>query len=269
MRVTVTNPNAFAIVVTRVTASVRPVGARMPDQERQDHAVARPRSRRRARAPTHEARSCGCCRAPPTPARAHGSGSGSAGRRFARDPTGPARRRLRADGPRGRRAGGGGGVVGRRWLRIRLDEGGFGPDRIAPSGSVTGRNVTVSWPAARFPDNTAVNGYTVQRYDGAHVAQTVGASCSGTINALTCTEAAVPPGTWTYTVTPKQAQWIGTTSADSAGRHRGRALVVARARRPSPPSRRPSTGASRTSSPARRSPSGSTTRRPARSCRAP
>ena len=91
------------------------------------------------------------------------------------------------------------------------------PTGSTPAGSVNGRNVTVSWSAARFPDNTAVNGYTVQRYNGAHVAQTVGASCNGTINALTCTEAAVPPGTWTYTVTPKQAQWIGTTSADSAG----------------------------------------------------
>lgn len=86
-----------------------------------------------------------------------------------------------------------------------------------PTGSVTGRNVTISWTAARFPDNIAVNGYTVRRYDGSHIAQTVGASCSGTINVLTCTEAAVPPGTWRYTVTPKQAQWTGVESADSAG----------------------------------------------------
>ena len=91
------------------------------------------------------------------------------------------------------------------------------PAGSAPSGSVTGRNVTVSWSAARFPDNTAVNGYTVRRYNGGHVAQAVAASCDGTINALTCTEAAVPPGMWTYAVTPKQAQWTGIESADSAG----------------------------------------------------
>jgi hypothetical protein len=91
------------------------------------------------------------------------------------------------------------------------------PAGATPSGSVTGRNVTVSWSAARFPDNTAVNGYTLRRYDGAHVAQTVGASCNGTVNALTCTEAAVPPGTWTYTVTPEQAQWTGAESALSSG----------------------------------------------------
>ncbi|HEY8018929.1 MAG TPA: hypothetical protein VIG53_05465 [Actinomycetota bacterium] len=91
------------------------------------------------------------------------------------------------------------------------------PTGATPSGSVIGRNVTVSWSAARFPDNTAVNGYTVRRYNGAHVAQTVGASCSGTINALTCTEAAVPPGTWTYTVTPEHGQWTGVESADSPG----------------------------------------------------
>ncbi len=90
------------------------------------------------------------------------------------------------------------------------------PTGSAPSGSVTGRNVTVSWTAARFPDSTAVNGYTVRRFGTGHVAQAVGASCSGTINALTCTEAAVPPGSWTYAVTPKQALWTGPESADSA-----------------------------------------------------
>jgi hypothetical protein len=91
------------------------------------------------------------------------------------------------------------------------------PTGSAPSGSVTGRNVTVSWSAARFPDNTPVDGYTVRRYDGAHVAQAVGASCTGTITSLTCTEAAVPPGTWTYTVTPEHGQWTGVESADSSG----------------------------------------------------
>ncbi|MEO8477957.1 MAG: hypothetical protein ABI572_13040 [Actinomycetota bacterium] len=101
------------------------------------------------------------------------------------------------------------------------------PAGSAPTASVSGSNVTLSWTAARFPDSTAVNGYTVQRFDGGHVAQAVGASCSGTVNALTCTEAAVPQGTWTYAVTPKQALWTGPESADSASITVGPSLTLA------------------------------------------
>jgi hypothetical protein len=54
-----------------------------------------------------------------------------------------------------------------------------------------------------------VNGSLVERYDGADVAQGVGASCDGTVTTLTCTEGAVPPGTWTYAVTPKHHGWNG------------------------------------------------------------
>lgn len=118
---------------------------------------------------------------------------------------------LMAAGPGMAVASWAGGGSGSAWTKAVS-----APTGSAPSGSVTGRNVTVSWSAARFPDNTAVNGYTVRRFNGGHVAQAIGASCSGTINALTCTEAALPPGTWTYAVTPKQAQWTGVESPDSA-----------------------------------------------------
>jgi len=85
----------------------------------------------------------------------------------------------------------------------------------APTGdiatvSVSGRNVTVSWNTVSFPDSTPVNGALVERYDDADVAQAVGASCDGTVTALSCTEGAVPPGTWTYAVTPKHHGWTGT-----------------------------------------------------------
>ena len=89
------------------------------------------------------------------------------------------------------------------------------PTGATPTVSVTGRNVAVSWTAATFPDSTPVNASLVERYDAAVVAQGVGAACSGTIAGLTCTEAAVPPGTWTYTVTPKHHAWLGTESARS------------------------------------------------------
>jgi hypothetical protein len=90
------------------------------------------------------------------------------------------------------------------------------PTGSAPSVSVTGRNVTVSWSASTI-GGMAVAGYTVRRYDAGTLSlQTIGAGCSGAIAALTCTEAAVPPGSWRYTITPNQGQWIGTEGAKSA-----------------------------------------------------
>lgn len=84
----------------------------------------------------------------------------------------------------------------------------------SPSAIVTGRNVAVSWPQAALPDATPVNGYLVERYSSG-IAQGVGASCSGTITALACTEGAVPPGTWTYTVAPRHHGWIGEEGPES------------------------------------------------------
>jgi hypothetical protein len=86
---------------------------------------------------------------------------------------------------------------------------------VAPTGArpvitVTGRNAAVTWSAAKFGDGTSVQGYRVQRYDAATgTAATVGSGCAGFITALTCTEAAVTPGTWQYTVTPVHHNWTG------------------------------------------------------------
>jgi hypothetical protein len=91
------------------------------------------------------------------------------------------------------------------------------PSGSAPTVSVVGRNVTVSWSASNFPGGTTVNAYRIARYDASLASQTVGSACGGNVAALTCTEAAVPAGTWTYTVTPKQAGWLGNESARSAG----------------------------------------------------
>jgi hypothetical protein len=90
------------------------------------------------------------------------------------------------------------------------------PAGATPAVSVSGRNVTVSWSATTV-SGQAVTGYVVKRYNASAQAQTVGSACSGTVTATTCTEAAVPAGTWTYKVTPKLGNWVGTESTSSPG----------------------------------------------------
>jgi hypothetical protein len=85
-----------------------------------------------------------------------------------------------------------------------------------PSATVSGRNVTVSWSASSFSGGPAVSGYVLKRYDGSGNQQTIGASCAGTIPTVSCTESAVPAGSWRYTVTPKQGSWTGAESALSS-----------------------------------------------------
>jgi len=83
-----------------------------------------------------------------------------------------------------------------------------------PTTSVVNRNVTVTWAA---PGSGApATGYLVRRYDGSGNAQTIGAGCSGTIATTSCTETAVPTGTWRYRVTTANAKWRGPESAASA-----------------------------------------------------
>lgn len=86
-----------------------------------------------------------------------------------------------------------------------------------PTTSLTGRSVTVSWAASQFADGTNVNGYVVARYDaGTNASTPIGSNCSGTIAALTCTEAAVAPGSWYYTITPRHQSWLGSQGPASA-----------------------------------------------------
>jgi hypothetical protein len=86
-----------------------------------------------------------------------------------------------------------------------------------PAARVSGTNVTLSWPAALFPDNQSVAGYVVRRVNAANGAPaTVAANCSGTVTTTTCTELNVPAGIWTYTDTPIQDHWTGGESAPSA-----------------------------------------------------
>lgn len=86
-----------------------------------------------------------------------------------------------------------------------------------PVVEADGDAITVSWAASALSTGEAVDGYRVARYDATtHVAQTVLTSCTGTITATTCTEAAVPVGRWVYAVTPVYStNWLGEASLDS------------------------------------------------------
>jgi hypothetical protein len=90
------------------------------------------------------------------------------------------------------------------------------PSGSTPTVSVSGRNVSLTWGASAFPDGKLVNGYTIKRYDGSGAVQTTKAGCAGMIAASSCTESAVPPGTWRYSVTPVHGNWLGSESAFSA-----------------------------------------------------
>ncbi len=91
------------------------------------------------------------------------------------------------------------------------------PTGSAPSGAVVGTSVTVSWSTAELSNGTAVAGYVIERFNTSTGAQaTVGAACSGTVTATSCTESAVAAGTWVYTDTPVEASWTGGASPDSA-----------------------------------------------------
>ena len=105
------------------------------------------------------------------------------------------------------------------WLALGVGSGGAQADSIpkpsAPSASVSGRNVTVTWTAVKFAKGTNVSGYTVARYGADGSAQTIKTNCQGTITTLTCTERAVPSGSWTYAVKGLQGAWSGSESDKS------------------------------------------------------
>jgi hypothetical protein len=83
-----------------------------------------------------------------------------------------------------------------------------------PARSIANRAVTITWTA---PGSGApATGYLVRRYDESGNGQAIGPGCSGTIDTTSCTEAAVPPGTWRYRVTSVNANWRSPESAESA-----------------------------------------------------
>lgn len=89
------------------------------------------------------------------------------------------------------------------------------PTGPVPAASVAGRNVALSWSQVTLPGPTPVNASLVERYDSGGGPQGVGSSCSGTVSGLSCTEVAVPPGTWTYAISPKHHGWVGPEGPES------------------------------------------------------
>jgi len=75
--------------------------------------------------------------------------------------------------------------------------------------------VDVSWSAVTLPGGAPVEGYEVRRYSTGGVLQSIGSSCSGTITTTSCTESAVPPGTWRYAVAVRQGNWTGAEGSQS------------------------------------------------------
>jgi hypothetical protein len=107
---------------------------------------------------------------------------------------------------------------------------------VGPSGvtaSQTGTNITVSWSAATLSSGSPVQGYRVSRSDGASV-------CGSTVlvTTLSCTDSAVPAGTYTYTVTAIYNTW------DATGTSAAVTVLTAPALSSTPPSLSASSSAS-------------------------
>lgn len=107
----------------------------------------------------------------------------------------------------------------------------------APSASVSAGTATVSWTAVTFAGSaTAATGYTINRVwrgDGEGPdGQTAGDkepavdACAGTITALTCSTPHAVGETWSYTITPLYAGWVGTESPESTPVTQGPAPTV-------------------------------------------
>lgn len=75
--------------------------------------------------------------------------------------------------------------------------------------TVSGRDVTVSWPADTLTDGTATTYYVLR--DGSSASGT----CSGVLPSATlfCTDNGVPSGTHTYAVVPTYLMWTGPSSS--------------------------------------------------------
>lgn len=89
----------------------------------------------------------------------------------------------------------------------------------APTASASAGAAIVGWAQGSTAAGRPVSGYTVARYssESGGIKVDAGGACAGTVTTLTCSEAALPSGTWYYTVTPLLAAWAGTESARSGG----------------------------------------------------
>ena len=89
------------------------------------------------------------------------------------------------------------------------------PPAPAPSASVSGDTVELSWPPASLADGTAPSGYRVTRYAADGTASGTAGSCAHGSGSLSCSDSPVPPGTWTYRLQVGLAGWLGPTGPAS------------------------------------------------------
>ncbi|MET3706978.1 hypothetical protein ABIB17_001606 [Arthrobacter sp. UYEF6] len=117
----------------------------------------------------------------------------------------------------------GGPAASAYWQTLSSNDGRAKADSIlavvAPTASASAGAATVSWAQGATAAGRQVSSYTVARYPSATGGTKIaaGGGCSGTITARTCSEAALPSGTWYYTVTPVLGSWAGPESARSTG----------------------------------------------------
>ena len=108
------------------------------------------------------------------------------------------------------------------WFLDAFGGAGYGRAHTMPAGdtpslAVNGRSVNVSWDKNVLTGGTDVQDYIVRRYDASSgTLQNTRSSCDNYVSTLSCTEGNLPPGTWTYSVTPRFENWLGAESAPSA-----------------------------------------------------
>lgn len=91
------------------------------------------------------------------------------------------------------------------------------PTGATPTATARSNSVLVAWSAVTLANGTSVTGYVINRYNAVNGSQaTVGASCSGTVTATSCTEQSVATGSWVYTDTPVYDNWTGGQSSPSS-----------------------------------------------------
>src|SRR5205823_3784323 len=83
-----------------------------------------------------------------------------------------------------------------------------------PTKTISGRDVAVSWTAAKLSDGTtSPSSYTLARSGGSGTPVTSG--CNGSVAGLTCTDVGMPvtSSSWSYTDTPVLSSWTGPASS--------------------------------------------------------
>jgi hypothetical protein len=93
---------------------------------------------------------------------------------------------------------------GAAWARASVVGGGT-----KPVVSATGQTVSVTWAVAQLVGGTPVDDYTVSRFDVGGVRHPVSGGCASVVSATACVDVGVPPGVWTYAVTPVRGTWTG------------------------------------------------------------